>query len=78
MLERRLNVVGILAGIPALTMVFWDGYWITGALLSLGWFALVYRYIQTWPDSDNGRLANWFLSILFASRQLGRMVRVRR
>jgi hypothetical protein len=78
MLERTLNVVGIVAGIPALLMVFWDGYWITGALLSLGWFALVYRYIQTRPLTDDGWLASWLVSAIFASRNLSRMVRARR
>lgn len=78
MLERALNLIGIVAGIPALSMVFWDGYWVTGGLLSVGWVALVYRCVQTWPATDQGRVAGWLVSVVFASRQLGRMVRARR
>lgn len=81
MLERTLNVVGIAVGIPALIMVFWDGYWITGALLSLGWLALIYRYVQTRPYSDDGWLTGWLLSAIFASNhvrlQVSRAMRAR-
>lgn len=81
MLERALNVVGIAVGIPALVMVFWEGYWVTGALLSLGWLALVYRYVQTRPYTHDGWLTGWLLSAIFASNhvrlQLSRVMRAR-
>jgi hypothetical protein len=81
MLERTLNLVGLVAGIPALAMVFWEGYWVTGGLLALGHIALLYRYIQSTPATESGGLTAWLVPLFAAPYylrlQLNRMLRAR-